>query len=447
MNQKRRFIFWLTLFLALIAAYVSLPPRFPLKIKIGSREIHQTVVRPGLNFKFGPIEIKNDLVIHQGLDLAGGVRLVFLADATGVAKEDQETAVSSAREVISRRVDLFGLSEPTVRTSKVGDEYRIEVELAGVDEPDEAIELIGQTAQLEFQLINEATDSASLFEPTGLTGQYLKKASPNFDPNTGQPIVSLEFSPEGGELFGRITNENVGRRLGIFLDEGILMAPVINEPIDTGQAQITGDFQTEDVKRLAAQLNGGALPLPFELIEQRQVGPTLGQESIALSIRAGLIGLAMVAVFMIVFYGREGVISVLGLIVYGLLTMAAYKLIPVTVTLPGIAGFILTVGMAVDSNILIFERIKEELRSGQSLTVARELGFGRAWDSIRDANICTLIICFILFNPFEWSFLNTSGPVRGFAVTLGIGIFMSLLTGIVFTRSFMETLLPIKEKK
>jgi len=173
----------------------------------------------------------------------------------------------------------------------------------------------------------------------------------------------------------------------------------------------------------------------------------LGAESIRLSTRAGLIGLGLVALFMVLFYGWEGLIADLGLVIYGLLTLALYKLIPVTLTLPGIAGFILTVGMAVDSNILIFERIKEEERSGQTKPIARLLGFGRAWDSIRDANICTLIICFILFNPFDWSFLNTSGPVRGFAVTLSLGVFLSLFTGILVTRTLMEVLLPIKEKK
>ncbi|MCJ7827700.1 protein translocase subunit SecD, partial [Patescibacteria group bacterium] len=360
---------------------------------------------------------------------------------------ERQEAVDSAREIISRRVDLFGLTEPTVRQVKVGEEYRIEVELSGIDNPDEAVGLIGQTAQLDFQLVNEATDAAELFEPTGLTGPYLAKAVPSYDPNTSQPIISLEFTSEGAELFGQITAANVGRRLAIFLDEGILMAPVVNEPIENGQAQITGQFTAQDVKRLSAQLNGGALPVPFELIEQRRVGPSLGEESIRLSIRAGAVGLGMVALFMILFYGWKGIIADLGLIVYGLLTLSLYKLIPVTLTLPGIAGFILTVGMAVDSNILIFERIKEETRSGQSPFIARQLGFGRAWDSIRDANVCTLIICFILFNPFEWNFLNTSGPVRGFALTLGLGVFLSLFTGIFVTKTLMEVFSPIKDKR
>lgn len=444
--KNKRFIFWFTLLASLAALYVALPSRVPVRWKIGDWEVDKELVRPGLRFSLGPLKVNNDLAIHRGLDLAGGVRLVFLADVSGIVPEDQPTAVASAREVMARRVDLFGLSEPTVRTVRSGETYRIEVELAGIDDPNSAVELVGQTAQLDFRLVNEATDSAELFEPTALTGMYVSKASPNFDPNTGSPVISLEFTPEGGDLFAQVTQANIGRRLAIFLDEGILMAPTINEPIENGQAQITGEFTTEDVKRLSAQLNAGALPIPFELVEQRQVGPSLGQESVRLSVQAGLIGVGMVIVFMVLFYGGWGVVSAVGLVLYGLFTLAMYKLIPVTLTLPGIAGFLLSMGMAVDSNILIFERIKEEIRSGQSPAVARRLGFGRAWDSIRDANICTLIICFILFNPFEWSFLNISGPIRGFAVTLGLGICMSLFTGIILTRTMLETFAPVKEK-
>jgi preprotein translocase subunit SecD len=286
--------------------------------------------------------------------------------------------------------------------------------------------------------VNEATEAAVPFEETDLSGQYLKRASPAFDPQTSQPVITLAFSEEGKRLFGEITEGNVGRRLAIFLDQVILMAPVINEPITSGDARITGDFTTQDVKRFSAQLNGGALPVPFELIEQRSIGPTLGAVSIQRSIRAGLIGLLMVVLFMAAFYGFFGFLADVGLLIYGLLTLALYKLIPVTLTLPGIAGFILSVGMAVDANILIFERMKEEVRMGKPRPLAMELGFGRAWDSIRDANICTLITCFILFNPFDWTFLNTSGLVRGFAFTLGLGVILSLFTGIVVTRTLLR---------
>ncbi|MBN1262857.1 MAG: protein translocase subunit SecD [Candidatus Pacebacteria bacterium] len=437
MNKKRLFL--LIIFLTLVSAYVDLPGKMPIKISLGKFKIDTVLNRPEIDFKLGPFKFQRDLAVKKGLDLAGGAHLVFKADMSQIDPEEKGEALDSAKEIIQRRVDLFGLAEPVIRTSRVGEEHRIVVELAGIDEVDQAIGLIGQTAQLDFRLINEATDAAVPFEETGLTGRFLEKAQPAFDQQTGAPMITLTFTEEGKDLFGEITENNVGRRLAILLDQLILMAPVINEPITGGNASITGeDFEVKDVKRFSAQLNGGALPVPFELIEQRNIGPTLGEDSIQESLRAGLIGLLMVVGFMIIYYGFLGVLASLGLVIYGLATLAIYKLIPVTLTLPGMAGFVLTVGMAVDSNILIFERIKEEIRLGKPRPVARELGFGRAWDSIRDANVCTLIICFILFNPFEWSFLNTSGSIRGFALTLGLGVFLSMFTGIIVTRTFLE---------
>jgi preprotein translocase subunit SecD len=439
MKSRKRLLLIFILLLTGLSAYLALPPEFTLK----SFRFH----RPSLNLKLGPLKFSRDLLIKKGLDLAGGTHLVFKADMTEIGAEERSNALQSARNIIERRVDLFGLAEPSIRTSKIGEEYRIVVELAGVDDADQAIDLIGQTAQLDFRLLAEATDSARPYEETGLTGRFLKKASPAFDPGTGSPVITLTFSDEGQKLFGEITSENVGRRLAIFLDQVILMAPIINEPITTGDARITGqDFSVDQVKQYSAQLNGGALPIPFEVIEQKNIGPTLGAASIQKSIQAGVIGLLMVVIFMFAYYGFLGLVADFGLLIYGLITLALYKLIPVTLTLPGIAGFILSVGMAVDSNILIFERIKEEKRMGRSSNIALELGFGRAWDSIRDANVCTLIICFILFNPFDWSFLNTSGPVRGFAFTLGLGVILSLFTGIIVTQTLLRVFSK-KEKK
>jgi preprotein translocase subunit SecD len=316
------------------------------------------------------------------------------------------------------------------------------VELPGVADVNQAVSLIGQTAQLDFrELSPEATQAAFLsdYQRTDLTGKDLKKAQVQFDPNTGEPAVGLEFNDEGAKKFTDITSRNVGRPVAIFLDEFPITQPIVKEQITSGQAVISGEFTTDEAKQLATQLNAGALPVPIKIVEQRNIGATLGTESVRRSVQAGAIGLLMVAGFMAAYYGYLGFLAVMGLVIYGLVTLALYKLIPVTLTLPGVAGFILSVGMAVDSNILVFERMKEEIRAGKPRQRAMELGFGRAWDSIRDANVCTLITCFILFNPFEWSFLNTSGMVRGFALTLGLGVLLSLFTGIVVTRTLLRT--------
>jgi len=331
----------------------------------------------------------------------------------------------------------------------LGEEYRLIVELAGVSDINQAIDLIGQTAQLDFrELPAQATVAASFadFKKTDLDGRDLSRSRVRFDQNTGKPVVSLEFSAEGAKKFSEITGRNVGKPLAIFLDEWPLTAPLVKEQITTGEAVISGEFNLEEAKRLSVQLNAGALPVPIKIIEQRNIGATLGAGSVQKSIQAGLIGLLMVVLFMIGYYGYLGFLADVGLIIYGLFSLALYKLIPVTLTLPGIAGFILSVGMAVDSNILIFERMREEIRAGKPRELAMELGFGRAWDSIRDANVCTLITCFVLLNPFNWSFLNTSGMVRGFALTLGLGVGLSLFTGIVVTRTILRVL-SIKEKK
>jgi len=428
--KKRRFLVWLIVLLSLGSVFVDLPG----KIHLFSR--------PVIDWQLGKFRFQRDLEIKKGIDLAGGAHLVFQGDMKDVSSDNRQAAIEAARNNIEKRVNLFGVTEPVIQTAKVGEDYRLIVELAGVKDINQAIDLIGQTAQLDFrELPKDATQAATYldFKPTGLTGKNLSKSEVKFDPNSGQPTVGLEFSTEGTKKFAEITTRNVQKPVAIFLDEFPVTAPTVQEPITSGDAIISGQFTLEEAKKMSIQLNAGALPVPIKLIEQRNVGATLGAESIQKSVRAGLIGLGMVILFMAAYYGKLGILADLALVVYGLLTLALYKLIPITLTLPGIAGFILSIGMAVDANILIFERMKEETRAGKSRPVAMELGFGRAWDSIRDANACTLITCFILFNPFNWSFLNVSGMVRGFASTLFLGVVLSLFTGIVVTRTLMRT--------
>lgn len=440
--KYRRYLLWLIVVLTALAIFVDVPNEFHLKFEIRSLRVDKKLSRPKLDFQLGKLRVFRDLEVKQGIDLAGGSHLVFQADMNQIGNEDRDSALEAARENIERRINLFGLTESVVQTSKLGENYRLIVELPGVTDVNQAIDLIGQTAQLDFrELVPEATMAATLtdYQGTDLTGKDLNKAQVQFDPNTGQPTVGLEFSDEGAKKFGEITGRNVGKPVAIFLDEFPVTQPLVREEIITGKAVITGEFTTAEAKLLATQLNAGALPVPIEVVEQRNIGATLGEESVRKSLQAGLIGLLMVVLFMAAYYGKLGILADLGLIVYGLITLMLYKLIPVTLTLPGIAGFILSVGMAVDANILIFERMKEETRAGKPKQLAMELGFGRAWDSIRDANVATLITCFILFNPFNWSFLNTSGMVRGFALTLGLGVLLSLFTGVVVTRTILRT--------
>jgi len=439
---SRRYLLWLIVVLTFIAVLVDLPAKLPLKFDKWGLKVDQEISRPKVNFQVGNFRVFRDLEIKQGIDLAGGSHLVFQAEMGEIGAEDRDSALEAAKENIERRINLFGLAESLVQTSKLGENYRLIVELPGVTDVNQAVDLIGQTAQLDFrELSQEATEAATLadYQKTDLTGKNLNKAQAQFDPNTGEPIVGLEFNDEGAKEFGEITGRNVGKPVAIFLDELPITIPLVNEEITSGKAVITGEFTVDEAKLLATQLNAGALPVPIKVVEQRNIGATLGAESVRKSVQAGLIGLVMVILFMAAYYGRLGILADVGLIIYGLITLMLYKLIPVTLTLPGIAGFILSVGMAVDANILIFERMKEEVRAGRSRPIAMELGFGRAWDSIRDANVATLITCFILFNPFDWSFLNTSGMVRGFALTLGLGVLLSLFTGIIVTRTILRT--------
>jgi preprotein translocase subunit SecD len=355
--------------------------------------------------------------------------------------------LNSARDVIERRVNAFGISEPNVRTIKTGNTYRIAVDLPGIYDVQQATGLIGQTAQLEFRVKGddkrpeEATNTPAflyLSKQTGVTGKDIKKATVVFDPQNGSPQVSLSFNEEGKKKFAKATTENVGQPMGIFLDQFMLSAPVVQVPILDGNAVISGSFRVEDAKQLTVAINSGALPLPIRLVEQRNIGPTLGEQEVQRSITAGVVGLGMVMLFMLLYYGRLGIVACIALAIYGLINFALFRAVPIVLTLPGIAGFLLSIGMAVDSNILIFERIKEELRKGKPFNVAVKAGFGRAIDAIKDANITTILVAFILFNPLNWEFLPQFGLVRGFALTLGIGVATSLFTGIVITRRLID---------
>lgn len=369
--------------------------------------------------------------------------MVFEADTAKISAEKKKTAVEGLRNVIEKRVNFFGIAEPLVMTSQFAGKDRIIVELPGISDTKKAVTLIGQTAQLLFAKVEnlpaggvEATPSATLV-PTDLTGGYLAGASVIFDRSTGKPAISLQFTGEGGKKFEAITEETVGKPLAIVLDGEVISAPVVQEKISGGNAQITGNFTLDEAKKLSIQLNAGALPVPVSLVEEKTVGATLGADSVAKSVKAGLVGLAAVALFMILMYRTLGLIAVVGLAIYAVITLALYKIIPITLTLPGIAGFMLSIGMAVDANILIFERFKEE-RKIRAIPDALEVSFGRAWDSIRDANIATLVTAFILANPLDWKFLNISGSVRGFALTLALGIIISLFTGIFVSRNLLR---------
>ncbi|MEK7100311.1 MAG: protein translocase subunit SecD [Patescibacteria group bacterium] len=388
-----------------------------------------------LNFKIGNLQIDKKFDLSLGLDLSGGSHLVFEADTSKLDASKKEQAIKSLRNVIEKRVNLFGVSESNVQTSNFEGKDRIIVELPGISDPKEATALIGQTAQLVFVEIQEGTPSATI-APTGLTGADLASSVVVFDQNSGRPSVSFEVVKESQSKFAEVTTKLIGKRMVILLDQAVVTDAIVQDTLSTS-GQITGNFTVEEANEMSDLLNSGALPVPVKLVEERTVGATLGADSVAKSVKAGLIGLVMVMVFMVLTYGKYGIIADIALIIFGIITIAVYKLIPVTLTLPGIAGFLLSVGMAVDSNILIFERLKEEIKN-RPMASALEISFGRAWDAIRDANVATLVTTFILANPLDWSFLHVSGPVRGFAITLALGIGISLFTGLVVSRNLLR---------
>lgn len=438
--SKKRTLFLIILFL--LSLFLSLPREVPVNIQTRLFKINSTYNLPAVNLNLGPISFTRSLDLKLGLDLAGGSKLIFELDLSQTPFLDRQSAVEATRATVARRVNLFGVSESTVKTAKVEDSERVIVELPGVYDTKEAEGLIGKTAKLDFWLIKDTDEKdesrGKTVLGTGLTGADLERAKIEFDPQTGKPVVGIEFNKTGAEKFRNITKDNVGFPLAIALDQNIVTQPVVQQEISEGKAVITGEFTIEEARELSIQLNSGALPAPLKLIEQRTVGATLGKKSVEQSVIAGIIGLGLVAFFMITYYQNLGMIATLALFLYGLLTVSLYKLIPVVLTLPGIAGFVLSIGMAVDTNILIFERIKEEKMAGKPVLDAVENGFARALTSIKDANIATLFIVAVLLNPFEFPFLHTEGPVRGFAVTLGIGVILSLFTGLFVTQTLVK---------
>jgi len=441
--QKNFFIILLIFIFSLV---LNMPQTLPLKFNLGPIKIDHTLYKPQLDFQLASLRIQKNTDLKYGLDLAGGASLLYEVDTSSTNADNIDSALESLKSNIERRVNLFGLSEANVQVSSLSDKHRLTVELPGVENVSQAISLIGRTAQLSFKgevdIPPEATATATIYdlfaEDTGLNGSHLVLSTVQVNPNTAQPEVSLKFNQEGAKLFQEATQKYLGKSIAIFLDDVPVTTPVVQSVIPDGEAVINGNFDSKSAKELAAQLNAGALPLPITLIQQSSVGATLGQDSIDKGLLAGLVGLALVSLFMIANYGYLGFIADIGLLIYALITLSLYRLIPVTLTFPGIVGFILSVGMAVDSNILIFERTREELRRGKDQQAALELGFGRAWDSIKDANTCTIITGLILFNPFNWQFLNTSGMVRGFAVTLILGIAVGIFTGVFVTRNLLR---------
>ena len=386
----------------------------------------------------GPKIFGREIKVHEGLDLQGGTHLVYELDTTKYGGKDINSATRAVINVIDKRINALGVSEPVIQSSKIGDKATVIVELPGISDVNQAINLIGKTAQLKFQEA-DPTDPTKL-KDTELTGEHLKRAEVQFDQTSGEPQVSLQFDDEGSKMFADITKRNLNKQVAIELDGEIISAPTVQSVIESGQAQITGKFSVDEVKKLVVQLNAGALPVPIKLIQQQNIGATLGNESVQKSLVAGLIGLILIAIFMIVYYKLPGLLAVFALMIYALITLALFKLIPVTLTLAGITGFILSVGMAVDANILIFERTKEELGSGKSIGPALEEGFKRAWSSIRDSNISSLITAGILY-------YGTSGIVRGFAVTLALGIIVSLFTAITVSRTFLRLMVGTRFEK
>ena len=395
-----------------------------------------------------------------GLDLNGGTELVYKADLSQASTTPAEisSSMSVLRDVIERRINVFGVSEPVVRVERIGftgaeSEQQLIVELPGVTDIEKAIAMIGATPSLEFRLVasdteaftkeleNAATDeekqkiAEKMFEYTGLTGKLLKKSVLEFNQNTGEAMVSLQFNSEGSDLFAKITRENVGRRLAIFLDGDVKSSPNIKEEIRGGNAVISGGFVgsegVKEAKRLVNNLNLGALPVPIKLISTQTIGASLGRDAVEASTKAGVVAFIVIAIFLVLFYRLPGLLAVIALVMYTVMNLALFKFIPVTLTAAGIAAFILSLGMAVDANILIFERMKEEMNRGRELGDAVKEGFHRAWSSIRDSNTSSMITAVILY------MFSSTSVVKGFALVFFIGVAVSMFTAITASRTLL----------
>ncbi len=413
---------------------------------------------------------KSPFAVKLGLDLAGGTELIYKADTESITS-DKEGALQSLRDVIERRVNLFGVAEPLVQLQQASavngqKEDRLIVDLPGVTDVQAAVTSIGQTPVLSFELVGSSTAPAAVSPAfgsstaftvqasstpqqqlieTGLTGRYLKNAQLQFGSGNssgavaGAPMIVVNFNDQGSKLFEKITAENVGKQLAIVLDGKVISAPVIQEAIPGGTAQITGQFTPVQARDLVRNLNYGALPVPIELESTNSVGPTLGAAAFHAGLYAGIIGFILVALFMVLWYRLPGIVATIALIIYILITIAVIKVVPITLTASGIAGFILSIGMAVDANVLIFERFKEEIRAGKGTLEAIKIGFGRAWPAIRDGHLTMLISAVILF----W--LGTS-IVQGFALVFGFGVIASLISAVFISRVFLLAILPNETK-
>ncbi len=412
----------------------------------------------------------NKFPFKLGLDLSGGTHLIYKADVSAVASTEIKDSMNALRDVIERRVNLFGVSEPLVQTEETSfggaKEQRLIVDLPGVTNIDQAVAMIGQTPVLEFKierldgqekeaLLKKLEEAQKLeaegkpvtapienpyFISTELTGRFLDHAVLEFDSNTQEPKVGLQFNKEGSELFRKITKENIGKSVAIYLDGLMISSPVVREEISGGQAQISGNFTPKDAKTLVGRLNSGALPVPINLISTQTIGPSLGASAIQAGIKAFLIGFLIIGLFLILWYRLPGIVAVVALSIYILIMLALFKLIPVTLTAAGMAGFIISIGIAVDANVLIFERIKEELQTGRSIADSVRAGFAQAWFSIRDSNTSSIITAIILF----W--FGTS-LIKGFALTLGMGVLVSMFSAIIVTRIFLYALNIESDKK
>jgi preprotein translocase subunit SecD len=456
MRKNPRYLLWLIIGLTIAAVFINLP-------KFSNVHFANKTFNFDPNSIFTALKINSALTFREGLDLKGGTSLVLRANMKNIASDERSAALDSAKTVIENRVNLFGVSEPLVQTTVTNNnDYRINVEIPGVTDVNQVRNLIGTTAQLNFweeisssaaalfppstvtikgkvysqQNPNVINVSGSYFKKTDLTGADIKSTSVSFDQNTGKPQVALSFTDQGAKKFLDITSRIVGKRLAIVLDSQLVEAPTVNPGINSGNVVISGGFTTDTATQLSTELNAGALPVSLTVLSSSVIQPTLGSSSLTKSLFAGFLGFIIIVVFMTTLYKKLGLIASVALTLYTLFVLAIFKLSSVTpygitLTLSGIAGFILSIGMAVDANILIFERMKEELRQGKSHETAIELGFSRAWTSIRDSNISTLITSFVLY---EFG----TGMVKGFALVLAIGVLVSMFSAIVVTRTFLR---------
>lgn len=427
-------------------------------------------------FTYSPEGETTRFPFKLGLDLSGGTHLIYSADPSNIPEAEVSDAMDALRDIIERRVNMFGVAEPVVQIEETGifakseekNRYRLIVELPGVTDVDKAIAMIGATPTLEFkkerpqeemqpiieayQEFKKALDEGrepkpnpllaeDIYESTGLTGRFLENARLEFNSTTGEAVVSIKFNKEGSNLFAQITKENIDKVLAIYLDGTPVSEPIVREEIIGGSAVISGDFTPEEAKILVGRLNSGALPIEkLELLSSQTIGASLGEAAIGAGVRAGMWGLAFVALFLILWYRLPGFLAVVALGIYVATLLALFKLIPVTLTAAGIAGFVLSIGMAVDANVLIFERMKEELRRGRNIRDAAREGFSRAWLSIRDGNTSSIITAVILF----WF---GSSLIEGFALTFGLGIIISMLSSIVVTRTFLLSIVGNENNK